>query len=115
MGGSNRSQSPEGCPPPAETLKSFFTTRSTPAYTMPLRSFQPDVRAGLAQLIADSAGQGVVAVRAVRAEVANTFVLPWHGSMKHAKDNDERYLDAWAAYLETVTRDGRATPGPPTG
>jgi len=85
---------------------------STRAYTMPLLgSAQPDVRAGLAQLIANSASQGVVAVRAVRAKVAHTLVLPWHGSLRHAKADELRYLDAWAAYLDSMARGGGAPAG----
>jgi uncharacterized membrane protein len=85
---------------------------STRAYTMPLLgSAQPDVRAGLAQLIANSASQGVDAVRAVRGKVAGTLVLPWHGSLRAAKADELRYLDAWAVYLDTVARGGTATSG----
>ncbi|HEY8727939.1 MAG TPA: hypothetical protein VIL94_00035 [Acidothermaceae bacterium] len=85
---------------------------STRAYTMPLLgSAQPDVRAGLAQLIANSAGQGVEAVRAVRAKVAGTVVLPWHGSLRKAKADELRYLDEWSAYLDTVARGGGVPPG----
>jgi hypothetical protein len=88
---------------------------STRAYTMPLlSSAQRDVRAGLAQLIADSAAKGAIDVRAARAKVAGTFVLPWHGSMKRTKDDDERYLDAWTAYLDAVARDGMARPTLPS-
>ena len=85
---------------------------STRAYTMPLLgSAQPDVRAGLAQLIADSASQGVDAVRAARAKVAGTVVLPWHGSLRIAKADELRYLDAWATYLDTMARGGTAATG----
>jgi len=85
---------------------------STRAYTMPLLgSAQPDVRAGLAQLIANSASQGVVALRAARAKVASTVVLPWHGSLRQAKADELRYLDAWAAYLDTMARGGIAATG----
>jgi putative N-acetylmannosamine-6-phosphate epimerase len=78
---------------------------STRAYTMPLLdSAQLDVRAGLAQLIANSASQGAVAVRVARAKVAAVRVVPWHGATKKAKDDDERYLDAWSAYLDAVAR-----------
>src|SRR5450755_4787624 len=76
-----------------------------------LGSAQPDVRAGLAQLVARSAGQGVVAVRAVRAKVASTVVLPWHGSLRQAKADELSYLDAWGAYLDTMARGGTAASG----
>jgi hypothetical protein len=99
----------------ATTQHAEAVVESTRAYTMPLlTSAQPDVRAGLARLIADSAGKGAIEVRAVRAKVAGTVVLPWHSSLEQAKDHDEQYLDAWAAYLDKIAHDGSATPRPPT-
>ena len=80
---------------------------STRQYTMPLLGSAPaSVRAGLEQLIAQSAGQGVTAVRATRAKVASTSVLPWHPALRKAKKAELAYLDSWTAYLETVARNG---------
>ena len=79
------------------------TLESTRQYTMPLLgSAQPTVRAGLAQLIDESASQGVAQVRATRAAVASTSVLPWHGALHNAKAAELAYLDEWAAYLDAV-------------
>ncbi len=80
---------------------------STRSYTMPLLgSAQPNVRAGLQQLIAQSATEGATEVRASRAKVASTSVLPWHSSLHRAKAAELRYLDAWAAYLDSVAQGG---------
>ena len=63
---------------------------STRSYTMPLLgSAQPNVRAGLQQLIAQSATEGAKEVRASRAKAAELS-----------------YLDAWAAYLDSVAQGG---------
>jgi hypothetical protein len=79
------------------------TLESTRQYTMPLLgSAQANVRAGLLQLIDQSASQGVTQVRATRAAVASTSVLPWHTSMHKAKAAELAYLDEWAAYLDAV-------------
>ena len=79
------------------------TLESTRQYTMPLLgSAQPNVRAGLQQLIDQSAGQGVAQVRATRAAVASTSVLPWHNALHKAKAAELAYLDEWAAYLDAV-------------
>jgi hypothetical protein len=80
---------------------------STRQYTMPLLgSAQPNVRTGLEQLIAQSATQGVAEVRATRAKVAATSVLPWHRGLHQARAAELSYLDAWAGYLDTVARGG---------
>ena len=79
------------------------TLESTRQYTMPLLgSAQPTVRAGLQQLIDQSASQGVAQVRATRAAVASTSVLPWHGALHKAKAAELAYLDEWTAYLDAV-------------
>jgi hypothetical protein len=79
------------------------TLESTRQYTMPLLgSAQPSVRAGLQQLIDQSAGQGVAQVRATRAAVAATSVLPWHTALHKAKAAELAYLDEWTAYLNAV-------------
>jgi hypothetical protein len=80
---------------------------STRQYTMPLLgSAPPNVRAGLEQLIAQSATQGVAEVRATRAKVAATSVLPWHRALHQAKVAELSYLDTWAAYLDSVAHGG---------
>jgi hypothetical protein len=79
------------------------TLESTRQYTMPLLgSAQANVRAGLEQLIDQSATQGVAQVRATRAAVASTSVLPWHTALHKAKAAELAYLDEWAAYLDAV-------------
>jgi hypothetical protein len=79
------------------------TLESTRQYTMPLLgSAQPNVRAGLEQLIDQSAAQGVVQVRATRAAVASTSVLPWHRSLHKAKAAELAYLDEWVTYFNAV-------------
>jgi len=79
------------------------TLESTRQYTMPLLgSAQPNVRAGLLQLIDQSASQGVAQVRATRAAVASTSVLPWHTALHKAKAAELAYLDEWTAYLDAV-------------
>ncbi len=84
---------------------------STREYAMPLLgSAQPNVRAGLAQLVDSSASQGAVAVQAARAKVAATLVLPWHASTRKAKTDELHYLDAWTAYLDTVAQGGASSP-----
>jgi hypothetical protein len=81
------------------------TLESTRQYTMPLLgSAQPNVRAGLEQLIDQSASQGVAQVRATRAAVASTSVLPWHTALHKAKAAELAYLDEWTAYLDAVAR-----------
>jgi hypothetical protein len=79
------------------------TLESTRQYTMPLLgSAQPNVRSGLLQLIDQSASQGVAQVRATRALVASTSVLPWHTALHKAKAAELAYLDEWTAYLDAV-------------
>jgi hypothetical protein len=79
------------------------TLESTRQYTMPLLgSAQASVRAGLLQLIDQSASQGVAQVRATRAAVASTSVLPWHTALHKAKSAELAYLDEWTAYLDAV-------------
>jgi hypothetical protein len=79
------------------------TLESTRQYTMPLLgSAQANVRAGLEQLIDQSASQGVAQVRATRAAVASTSVLPWHSALRKAKAKELAYLDEWTAYLDAV-------------
>lgn len=79
------------------------TLESTRQYTMPLLgSAQPTVRAGLEQLIDQSASQGVAQVRATRAAVASTSVLPWHRALHKAKAAELAYLDEWTAYFDAV-------------
>lgn len=79
------------------------TLESTRQYTMPLLgSAQANVRAGLLQLIDQSASQGVVQVRATRAAVAAASVLPWHSALHKAKAAELAYLDEWTAYLDAV-------------
>jgi hypothetical protein len=79
------------------------TLESTRQYTMPLLgSAQPSVRAGLEQLIDQSASQGVAQVRETRAAVAATSVLPWHTALHKAKTAELAYLDEWTAYLDAV-------------
>lgn len=79
------------------------TLESTRQYTMPLLgSAQANVRAGLMQLIDQSASQGVAQLRATRAAVASTSVLPWHTALHKAKAAELAYLDEWAAYLDAV-------------
>lgn len=79
------------------------TLESTRQYTMPLLgSAQPTVRAGLEQLIDQTASEGVAQVRATRAAVASTSVLPWHRALHKAKAAELAYLDEWTAYLDSV-------------
>lgn len=79
------------------------TLESTRQYTMPLLgSAQANVRTGLEQLIDQTAGQGVAQVRATRAAVASTSVLPWHTALHKAKAAELAYLDEWTAYLDAV-------------
>jgi hypothetical protein len=80
---------------------------STRQYTMPLLgSAQPNVRAGLEQLIAQSAREGASEVEATRAKVASTSVLPWHRALHQAKAAELSYLDTWSAYLTSVANGG---------
>ena len=80
------------------------TLESTRQYTMPLLgSAQANVRAGLQQLIDQSASQGVAQVRATRAAVASTSVLPWHTALHKAKAAELAYLDAVAHGADTGT------------
>jgi hypothetical protein len=88
--------------------------RSTRSYTMPLlTSSTPEVRNGLAKVIAESAAQGVTELRNERAAVAATTVLPWHSAMRAAKRAELSYLDSWTAYLQTIVS-GNAFDGVPT-
>lgn len=87
---------------------------STHAYTMPLLTYStPEVRSGLAKVIAESAAQGVGELRNERAAVAATTVLPWHSSMRAAKRAELNYLDSWTAYLQGIAS-GDAFDGVPT-
>lgn len=87
---------------------------STHSYTMPLLTYStPDVRSGLAKVIAQSAAQGVIEVRNERAAVAATTVLPWHSSIRAAKRAELNYLDSWTAYLQGLAS-GTAFNGIPT-
>ncbi|HTC69672.1 MAG TPA: hypothetical protein VK662_08900 [Acidothermaceae bacterium] len=80
---------------------------STRQYTMPLLgSAQPNVRAGLEQLIAQSASEGATQVEAIRERVASTSVLPWHRALHQAKAAELSYLDTWSAYLNSVAHGG---------
>ena len=80
---------------------------STRQYTMPLLgSAQPNVRAGLEQLIAQSASEGASQVEAIREQVASTSVLPWHRALHQAKTAELSYLDTWSAYLTSVAHGG---------
>jgi hypothetical protein len=91
------------------------TLESTRQYTMPLLgSAQANVRAGLLQLIDQSASEGVAQVRATRAAVASTSVLPWHFALHKAKAAELAYLDEWTAYLDAVAH-GADTGTIPTG
>ena len=81
--------------------------RSTRAYTLPqLESAPAAVRIGLAKLIADSAGRGATDLRASRAAVASTSVLPWHRSIRTAKRAELAYLDTWITYFDNVAAAG---------
>jgi hypothetical protein len=87
---------------------------STHTYTMPLLTYStPEVRSGLANVIAQSAAQGVTELRNERAAVAATTVLPWHSSMRAAKRAELSYLDSWTAYLQSIAS-GNAFVGVPT-
>jgi hypothetical protein len=44
----------------------------------------------------------VAQVRATRAAVASTSVLPWHTALHKAKTAELAYLDEWTAYLDAV-------------
>src|SRR3954447_14034745 len=66
-------------------------------------SVPADVRTGLQQLVQDSAGQQVPALKHEREQVATTAVVPWHGSLRSARDALLRYLDARISYLRTIT------------
>jgi hypothetical protein len=86
---------------------------STHTYTMPMLTYStPDVRRGLAKVIAQSAEQGVTELRTERAAVAATTVLPWHSSLRAAKRAELDYLDTWTAYLQGVAS-GNAFDGVP--
>ena len=45
-------------------------------------------------------------VRMVPWRVASASVLPWHSSLHRAKAAELSYLDAWAAYLDSVAQGG---------
>lgn len=64
------------------------------------------VRAGLAQLVAQSARDQLRAVTKARGAVADVTVLPWHHSADTARTRCLRYLDARAQVL----REGAAEP-----
>jgi hypothetical protein len=83
---------------------------ATVAYTRPLlfgANVPADVRAGLQQLVADSAAGQVGAIESERAAVAHVSVLPWHRGLRRAKVALLAYLDARVAYLRGVARNSR--------
>jgi hypothetical protein len=83
---------------------------ATVDYTRPLlfgANVPANVRAGLQQLVADSAAGQVGAVEKERADAAEVSVLRWHRGLRRAKAALVAYLDVRVAYLRTVAGDSR--------
>ena len=81
---------------------------ATVDYTRP-QLFGPSVparvRAGLKQLIADSARSQVASLRTERSSAAAVHVVGWHHQDVDARAALVRYLDARVAYLQSVAAD----------
>jgi len=77
---------------------------STRAYTMPLlvTSSSATVRAGLEQLVEQSAAEAAADVREARANVAKADVVPWHLSARSANRAELAYLDQRIADFNQV-------------
>jgi hypothetical protein len=81
---------------------------ATVDYTQPLlfgASVPARVRAGLQQLVADSAAGQVAGIRQERDAAARVAVVPWHRTMRAARAALVAYLDARVAYLRSITTD----------
>ncbi|MDT7573168.1 MAG: hypothetical protein QOE05_3342 [Actinomycetota bacterium] len=84
--------------------------QATVDYTRPLlfgANVPADVRAGLQQLVAESAAGQVGSVEHERATAAAVSVLPWHRGMRRAKAALVTYLAARASYLRGVAANSR--------
>jgi hypothetical protein len=92
----------------AEVAYSNHRIAATVDYTLPLlfrAALEPRVRAGLQQLVEDSAAGQVDGVRQQRDQAARTGVLPWHHDVRLARAALVRYLDARVAYVKSVAAD----------
>jgi hypothetical protein len=81
---------------------------ATVDYTLPLlfgASVPPRVRAGLQQLVEDSAASQVADIAKERSLAEQATVLPWHRSLRRAKAALVTYLAARVAYLRSVAAD----------
>lgn len=81
---------------------------ATVDYTRPLlfgASVPDRVRAGLQQLVEDSAATQVDGVAAERNRTRAVSVLPWHRALGRARAALVTYLDARVAYLRSVAAD----------
>ena len=81
---------------------------ATVDYTLPLlfgASVPPRVRAGLQQLVEDSAAGQVADIAAQQRQAERVSVLPWHRSMQRAKDRLVAYLAGRVTYLQSVAAD----------
>ncbi len=74
-------------------------------YTMPLlvSSSSAQVRAGLAQLIDDEARRELVRLQQARDALSNTRVLPWHDTVRAAKQADLTVLDTQLSALDAAS------------
>lgn len=84
---------------------------STVQYASPLlisTRVPADVRAGLGDLVSQSAGRGAADLRQARTALAETTVLPWHSALRQARDAAVAYLDARLAFLDAVAADHAA-------
>ncbi len=79
---------------------------STRTYTMPLlvSSSSATVRAGLAELIDQSAAKGATQLRRARVAISDVRVLPWHHQLRAARARYLDYLDAQLTALDDVAR-----------
>ncbi|MGH8890060.1 MAG: hypothetical protein ACRDV3_09955 [Acidothermaceae bacterium] len=77
---------------------------STRAYTMPLlvSSSSATVRAGLEQLIEQSAATGVATLQKERDQIAKVNLVPWHTGLRDARRADLAYVDQRIADFEQV-------------
>ena len=75
-------------------------------------SVSPAVRADLRRLVQREAAGQLPPVQAARDDVARVRPLPWHGSVRAARDAALAHLDARLAHLRAVALDLRALYAP---
>ena len=84
---------------------------ATVDYTRPLlfgANAPARVRAGLQQLVADSAAGEVSSIEQQRDRAAEVRVLRWHGALRRARAALVAYLDGRVAYLRDIAGGSRA-------